>query len=122
MLWTRSSKPSLAAAKDASDEKAAGATSFPPGSGDIFEQRKQKQLTQVAELGDRMAALGRALEETRREVALDPLTRLYNRKTFDEELERAGDMSGLFGQPACLLLVDADHFKGVNDRHGHPAG
>jgi diguanylate cyclase (GGDEF)-like protein len=69
-----------------------------------------------------MAVLGRALEEARREVGLDPLTRLFNRKTFDEQLERVSDLSGLFGQPACLLLVDVDHFKFVNDNHGHQAG
>ena len=90
--------------------------------GEIFEARKQKQISQVAELGERMAALGRALEEARREVALDPLTRLYNRKTFDDQLERAVDLCGLFGQDACLLLIDVDHFKQVNDCYGHPAG
>ena len=88
----------------------------------IFEERKRRQVSQVTELGERMAALGRALEEARREVGLDSLTRLSNRKAFDEELGRAADVASLFRQPACLVIVDADHFKSVNDGYGHAAG
>ncbi len=90
--------------------------------GEIIEERKRQQLAQVATLGERMAALGRALEEARREVGFDALTRLCNRKTFDEQLQRTSDLNSVFVQPACLILVDVDHFKFVNDNHGHPAG
>jgi len=89
---------------------------------EILEERRQKQLAQMNVLGERMAALGRALEEARREVGVDSLTKLCNRKTFDEQLQRVADLASLFGQKACLLLVDIDHFKFVNDNHGHPAG
>jgi len=67
-----------------------------------------------------MIALGRALDEARREISLDPLTRLYNRKTFDEQLARAADMTSLFAEPACLLLIDIDAFKTIKRYHGHP--
>jgi diguanylate cyclase (GGDEF)-like protein len=90
--------------------------------GVIFEERKRRQVSQVTELGVRMAALGQALEEARREVGLDSLTRLANRKTFDDEIGRAADVASLFQQPACLVLVDIDHFKSVNDGSGHAAG
>jgi diguanylate cyclase len=90
--------------------------------GEILEQRQRQQMAEVATLGERMATLGRALEEARREVGLDPLTRLCNRKTFNEQIARVADLSSVFRQPACLLVVDVDHFKSVNDSFGHPAG
>jgi diguanylate cyclase (GGDEF)-like protein len=90
--------------------------------GEILEERQRRQSAEVATLGERMATLGRALEEARREVGLDPLTRLRNRKTFNEQIARVADMSSVFKQPACLLIVDVDHFKSINDAGGHSAG
>jgi diguanylate cyclase (GGDEF)-like protein len=61
-------------------------------------------------------------EEATRLSITDGLTGLWNRRLFDlrinEELQRAIR----FQEPFGLLLVDLDHFKGVNDRYGHQAG
>jgi diguanylate cyclase (GGDEF)-like protein len=48
----------------------------------------------------------------------DPLTGLYNRRSFDDALGRATDD----GAGAALVLFDFDGFKAVNDDHGHPIG
>jgi diguanylate cyclase (GGDEF)-like protein len=48
----------------------------------------------------------------------DPLTGLYNRRSFDDALGRATDDGGA----AALVLFDFDGFKAVNDDHGHPTG
>jgi len=53
---------------------------------------------------------------------LDPLTGLYNRRHFDERLEEELSASLRHGRPLSLLLADLDHFKAVNDVHGHLAG
>ncbi|MET0591723.1 MAG: GGDEF domain-containing protein, partial [Polyangiaceae bacterium] len=111
-----------AAKSTSTDELKREALSVAQSIGHIFEERKRRQVTQVTELGERMAALGRALEEARREVGLDSLTRLANRKSFDEELGRVADLASLFREPACLLLIDADHFKAINDGFGHAGG
>lgn len=52
----------------------------------------------------------------------DPLTGLSNRRHFYNVLDRTTDMVARSGEPALLLMVDIDHFKKVNDAHGHQAG
>lgn len=52
----------------------------------------------------------------------DPLTGLANRRNFRTIQERALDVVARSGEPALLLMLDIDHFKKVNDTHGHQAG
>jgi len=63
-------------------------------------------------------ALNRARELARR----DALTRLKNRRSFEERLPTVMAAARRYGFPASLLVLDIDHFKGVNDRWGHPVG
>jgi two-component system, cell cycle response regulator len=52
----------------------------------------------------------------------DPLTGLYNRRHFEERLSAELAAAQRHGRTISLLLADVDHFKGVNDAHGHLAG
>jgi diguanylate cyclase (GGDEF)-like protein len=52
----------------------------------------------------------------------DPLTRLYNRRTFLRVCEKELHASARTGRSFSVLMVDLDHFKAVNDRFGHPVG
>jgi diguanylate cyclase len=52
----------------------------------------------------------------------DALTGLANRRHFEMVLAREIDRVARAGEPALLLLLDIDHFKAVNDSHGHAAG
>jgi diguanylate cyclase (GGDEF)-like protein len=52
----------------------------------------------------------------------DHLTGLANRRRFERQLEREVARTRRFGRPFCLLMLDIDHFKRVNDTHGHDAG
>jgi diguanylate cyclase (GGDEF)-like protein len=52
----------------------------------------------------------------------DPLTGLPNRRHFDAALAAECDRAARSGEEALLLILDIDHFKRVNDTHGHPAG
>ncbi len=52
----------------------------------------------------------------------DPLTDLANRRAFQEALEAEVSRVGRHGRPASLLFLDLDHFKRVNDDHGHAVG
>lgn len=61
-------------------------------------------------------------EEQQRLVRRDALTGGLNRVTFDEELEKLQKEVDANGQGFSLILFDLDHFKEVNDTHGHTAG
>ena len=52
----------------------------------------------------------------------DALTGLVNRRSFEMSLAREVDRVARAGEPALLLMLDIDHFKKVNDTHGHLAG
>ncbi|HYM33834.1 MAG TPA: diguanylate cyclase, partial [Steroidobacteraceae bacterium] len=52
----------------------------------------------------------------------DGLTGIYNRRMFDEHLDKVWQQAGRDRVPVALLLVDIDHFKNYNDYYGHQAG
>ena len=52
----------------------------------------------------------------------DALTGLSNRRQFELALASEIDRVARAGEPALVLMIDIDHFKKVNDTHGHPAG
>jgi len=52
----------------------------------------------------------------------DALTGLANRRAWDEELPSALRRAARLAHPVSAVLVDVDHFKAYNDRHGHPGG
>jgi diguanylate cyclase (GGDEF)-like protein len=52
----------------------------------------------------------------------DELTHLYNRRALDEMLAAEVERAHRYQRPLSVLMVDFDHFKEVNDRHGHRAG
>jgi diguanylate cyclase len=57
------------------------------------------------------------------EVSLkDPLTSIANRRAFDIELAQAVNDAKALKTPLCLIMCDLDHFKKLNDAHGHPVG
>ncbi|BAL89080.1 hypothetical protein AMIS_38600 [Actinoplanes missouriensis 431] len=66
-----------------------------------------------------LASLRRRLSHTSR---TDPLTGCLNRRGFDERTAAALAAARRAGTPLTLVLLDLDHFKSVNDAHGHQAG
>ena len=61
-------------------------------------------------------------EEVRFLADHDPLTRLFNRRTYMSELESELDRAQRYGHGFALVLCDLDGFKKINDTHGHLAG
>lgn len=70
----------------------------------------------------RMEEQAQEIDHVRREARTDALTGVANRKAFDEKLEMLLTDWRREGQPFSLILIDLDHFKRINDSHGHQAG
>ena len=64
----------------------------------------------------------RADAQALRLATLDPLTGAYNRRTFNEIAEREMSRARRAGQPLSVIMLDIDHFRAVNEQHGHRAG
>jgi diguanylate cyclase (GGDEF)-like protein len=62
------------------------------------------------------------LEQLRALAEQDPLTGLLNRRTFMQELEEEVERARRYDRSLALVLGDLDHFKALNDTHGHPTG
>ncbi|WP_374658728.1 GGDEF domain-containing protein [Inhella sp.] len=65
---------------------------------------------------------GDLLEELNEQASTDALTGLLNRRGFDPALQLEWERHRRLSQPLALLLIDIDHFKRINDLHGHAAG
>lgn len=77
------------------------------------------QFAAHAALALRAAALHAEVE---RLASTDALTGLANRRVFQESLARELALAVRRGEPCSLVVLDVDHFKAVNDTHGHQAG
>lgn len=75
---------------------------------DSLEQRKLQLLQQQRRLAD--------------VASTDPLTGVLNRRAFDQHFQHLAQASATTGDPVAVLFCDIDHFKQVNDTHGHAIG
>ena len=69
-----------------------------------------------------ISSLKRDLDTARRETMLDALTKIPNRKSFDQRLKQEFEAYEQHGNQFCLLMMDIDHFKAFNDNYGHQTG
>jgi diguanylate cyclase (GGDEF)-like protein len=77
---------------------------------------------QPCEWLDELAYLSARHDELAELVRVDTLTKLYNYRHFLATLEAELERTRRTGLPTALLMIDVDHFKRVNDTHGHEAG
>jgi diguanylate cyclase (GGDEF)-like protein len=69
-----------------------------------------------------MLVADRAVAVHKTAASMDPLTGLFNRRGFAEACSRVIEREANAGRPVTVMIFDIDHFKGINDRFGHPAG
>ncbi len=70
----------------------------------------------------RTAELEKAMAEIRELSNTDPLTGCFNRRHFEERVAQDIERSERYGRPLSLIFIDIDHFKQINDSHGHLIG
>jgi len=93
----------------------AGATDKIQKENAVLEKRLSDSTAEVDRLKEH-------LEQVRRDAATDALTNLANRKSFDDELEKAMAEAVESGESLTLAVLDIDHFKNFNDTWGHQTG
>lgn len=82
--------------------------------------RAERMVARIADLERETQELNSKLDSEKHGARLDPLTRLGNRKSFDERVAR--DLSRCSTLPVTMLVWDLDNFKSINDSYGHRAG
>ncbi|WP_231879821.1 sensor domain-containing diguanylate cyclase [Crenobacter luteus] len=94
------------------------------GVNDISERKALEERLHAAN-----AALRRQVEEIeslqqglKEQAVRDPLTGLFNRRYLDESIDRVLAHFAALSRPVSLMMLDVDHFKQINDCHGHGAG
>ena len=80
-----------------------------------FKQQLQQATQEIDELKIKMARY-------RDEAIKDPLTHIDNRRGFEKKLREVADHASISDTSLCLIIADIDHFKKVNDTHGHLVG
>jgi diguanylate cyclase len=86
------------------------------------EEQKRNEDQTFSRLTRRIETLQASLVEAQEQAATDALTGLANRGRFDQLLPRWVDELRRSDEPFTLGMVDIDHFKAINDTHGHPVG
>lgn len=88
----------------------------------LFQQMEQRIALRTSEL-ERQVAETRALKDHFASMSMhDQLTGLHNRRYLYEQVEVAIAQHKRYREPFCLLMMDVDHFKTINDRFGHIFG
>ncbi|WP_061249596.1 sensor domain-containing diguanylate cyclase [Leptospira alstonii] len=85
-----------------------------------------RDITETIESNRKIGQLATELKEANdmlfEQAYTDPLTKLKNRRAFNEELNRSVHLAQKHSSHLSLLMIDVDFFKNYNDQFGHPAG
>jgi diguanylate cyclase (GGDEF)-like protein/PAS domain S-box-containing protein len=91
---------------------------------DITERKQvERRLRQVNDkLQGQLIEIGLLQSKLREQAIRDSLTNLFNRRYLEETLDRELSRAARENYPVCVIMIDLDHFKRINDTHGHEAG
>jgi diguanylate cyclase len=82
----------------------------------------QNLQSELAASKQKVEKLHQELQSARGEALIDPLTGIYNRRGFEARAKQTFADQMMSGNSLCLLMLDIDHFKKINDTYGHLFG
>lgn len=86
----------------------------------VVDLSLQKQVEErMTYLAEELEIANKRLEQL---AITDQLTNLFNRRAFDDQVDKQFKLMSRLGHPISLLMIDIDHFKQVNDKFGHAVG
>ncbi len=88
----------------------------------LFQHMEEQIAKRTVKLENALTDLQTLKEHYQSISMIDQLTGLYNRRYFYDQVELALAQTKRYGQPLCILMLDLDHFKSVNDQYGHGFG
>ena len=86
---------------------------------------QENELLLMRTVADQVAVAvshARLFQQMQQQALTDGLTQCFNRRSFEMQMERDLHLATRMRQPFSLIMLDLDHFKVVNDTHGHDAG
>jgi len=89
---------------------------------DAVKEQQTKERQQQAKLSESVETLQSKLKTAINRSLRDPLTDLYNREGWDQELTEACRVASVTNKPFSVAMVDVDAFKRINDSGGHQVG
>lgn len=91
---------------------------------DVTERKQiEKRLRSINDqLQTQLIEIGILQSKLREQAIRDPLTNLFNRRYLEETLDRELSRAARENYPVCIIMIDLDHFKQINDTYGHEAG
>ena len=88
-----------------------------------FQTKKDRRRSaRIDHVKKNLDNIKKQLSEAHSNLRLDHLTGAFNRKSFEEQAKNAWNLLSIYQKPVSLIMLDIDHFKKINDNHGHPIG
>jgi diguanylate cyclase len=85
-------------------------------------RRDHRKTERIETIRRNLHTVKKKLVEANSTLNVDHLTQAYNRKYFDEYIRNLMNMAAIENKPCCLIALDIDHFKKINDSYGHAFG